>query len=108
MPVIANLTASELLSSDGATVTSLTADDIVQTALAANPARRGGFLYNDADKDCYVKLGSGASATSFTARLAKKDAGNIGGSLNLGTLRVYRGVITVLWETSPTGSLRIT
>ncbi|MCR4339262.1 MAG: hypothetical protein NUW01_05160, partial [Gemmatimonadaceae bacterium] len=67
---IGNLSANELLSSDGATVTSLTADDLVQTALAANTARRGGLLYNDTDKSCYVKFGPGASTTSFTARIA--------------------------------------
>ena len=106
--VIGNLKANELLSSDGATVTSLTADDEVQTALVANNSRHGGALYNDTDKCAYVKFGAGASTSSFTVRLAKKDADGIGGFLNLGALRVYRGAITVIWESSPTGALRIT
>lgn len=106
--VIGNLKANELLSSDGATVTSLTADDEVQTVLAANTSRHGGALYNDTDKACYVKFGAGASTTSFTVLLAKKDADGIGGFLNLGALRVYRGAITAIWESNPSGALRVT
>jgi hypothetical protein len=105
---IGNLQANELLSSDGSTVTSVTAADSVLTALAANTARQGGVLFNDADKACYVKFGASASTTSFTAKLAPKDADGIGGYLNLGALRVYRGAITAIWDASPTGALRIT
>lgn len=108
----ANLAPSELLESANATVQSLTASGSVQTALATNQLRTGGFLHNDADRICFVKFGSGASPTSFTVALEAKDdtatPKRAGGSLNLGTLRVYTGLITVIWEASPTGALRIT
>lgn len=108
MPVIGNLRGSELLSSAGSSVQSVSASDSVVTALAANTARKGGTLYNDTDKSCYVKLGAAASSTSFTVRLSKKDADGIGGFLNLGALRVYTGAITVIWDSGPTGAMRIT
>ena len=107
MPIIANLQSAKLLDSETATVISVTADATVQTILAAND-RGGGLLYNDTDKACYVKFGTGASSTSFTAKLAPKDADGIGGYLSLGALRVYQGVVTAIWDASPTGAMRAT
>lgn len=107
-PVFGNLVADTLLYADNSTVQSLTASGAVQTALASNSLRSGGFLYNDADTACYVKFGATATTSSFTVKLGKKDTDGIGGSLNLGTLRVYTGIITVIWDGAPTGALRIT
>jgi hypothetical protein len=100
--------SAALFESEGATVTSVTADDEVQTALAANTNRKGALLYNDCDKACYIKLGSGASSTSFSAKIAPNDSMNIAGYFNVGALRVYTGAITVIWDATPTGALRIT
>ena len=102
-PVVGNLSGDELLYARNATVQSLSASASVQTLLAANLARKGGFLMNDADKACYVKFGTAASTTSFTEKIA------IGGKFNLadGT-RVYTGVLTVIWDADPTGALRVT
>lgn len=67
--------------------------------LAASAGRLGATLYNDADKSVYVKLGTTASATSFTVRL-----------LPDGFFQVpfgYTGRIDAIWDTGPTGSMRI-
>lgn len=107
-PVMGNLVADELLYADTATVQSLTASASLQTVLAENLSRKGGTLYNDTDKNCYVKFGDTASTTSFTAIVAKKDVDGVGGFLGLGAERVYTGVITCIWDAAPTGALRIT
>jgi len=39
------------------------------TVLASNDSRRGATIYNEGSVDCYVKLGSTASATSYTLKM---------------------------------------
>jgi hypothetical protein len=66
--------------------------------LALSNSRLGASVYNDSTADLYLKLGSAASATSFTAKL-------VGG----GYFEVpygYTGLITGLWA-SATGSARV-
>jgi hypothetical protein len=90
------------------TVQSVTASVSEVTLFAANINRLGGTLYNDTDKNCYVKLGSGATTTSFSFVLAKKDADGFGGFVSLGDMRLYTGIITGIWDAAPTGAMRIT
>ena len=106
-PVMGNLVADELLYADNSTTQSLTALATAQTALAANTERKGGTLYNDVDKPCYVKFGSGVTTTSFHFKVSPKDSNGIGGRLDLGTQRVWTGSIEVIWDAAPTGALRI-
>lgn len=105
---LANLPADELLAIDLVTHLSLTADTVVQTALVLNTAAKGRTFQNDADKACYLKLGAGASPTSYTVKLSPKDANNIGGFTDLGALRLYNGIVTAIWDAGVTGALRMT
>ena len=86
---------------------SVTASATNVTLLSANTSRLGATIYNDADKALYVKLGATASTTSFTAKLAPKDAtNNIGGYFEVPY--GFTGQIDGIWDASPTGSARIT
>lgn len=90
-----------------ATVQSLTASVVPQTALAANGNRRGASFENDADKVCYLKLGIGVSTTSFTKKLDPKNANGVGGHYEM-QLPIFTGAIEAIWDTAPTGALHIT
>ena len=83
------------------TVTSVTAAATNTNLLASNTSRRQAVLYNDCDKAVYVKLGSTASSTSFSYRLQPNQ------TLELPT-PVYTGAIDGIWDSSPTGSMRVT
>ena len=87
-----------------ATVQSVSASSAAaQTILAANPARLGGFLVNDSDKVVYVKYGTAASTTSYTDKVA------VGGKHNMADgPRCYTGVVTAIWDSGPTGAMRVT
>lgn len=58
-------------------------------------------MVNDTDKNAYVKLGATASTTSFSYKLAP------GQTLEL-PFPVYTGAIDAIWDSSPTGSMRVT
>src|SRR6476469_10010433 len=49
-----------------ATTANVAASITVVTLLAANTSRKGAYIFNDSTSVVYVKLGSAASATSFT------------------------------------------
>ena len=68
--------------------------------LAANAARKGATVYNDADKACYLKLGTTASASSFTVKMAAGDYYEVPAC--------YTGRIDAIWLASPTGSALVT
>lgn len=83
----------------GATAThaNVTENAAVQTLIAANAARLGWSVYNDSDAAVNIKLGAGASASSFAIRLlprgfcSDKDFGG----------RLYTGIITGIWDSAP-------
>ena len=104
-PVVGNLSGDELLYARNATVQSVTASAVAVTLLAANLARKGTFIVNDADRVAYIKYGTGASATSYTDKLAPRDADGVGGKHNLsdGT-KTYTGIITALWASGFDGT----
>jgi hypothetical protein len=52
-----------------ATTSNVAASATSVQLLAANAARKGATCYNDSAADCYLKLGTTASATSFTVKL---------------------------------------
>lgn len=82
-------------------VSSVTSAATNTVLLASNASRRQAVLYNDCDKAVYVKLGTTASNTSFSYRLQPNQ------TLELPT-PVYTGAIDGIWDSSPTGSMRVT
>ena len=67
--------------------------------LAANAARLGATIYNDSTANLYVRLGSTASSSNFTIKLAPNDYYEV--PFN------YTGAINGIWD-SATGNARIT
>ena len=77
-------------------VTAAVADTLL---LASNPNRAGASIYNDSTASLYVKLGSGASTTSFTVKLNKDDYYEIPYG--------YTGIVHGYWS-SASGAARVT
>jgi len=82
-------------------VTSVVSAAVSTSILASNANRRMAIMVNDTDKNAYVKLGATASTTSFSYKLTP------GQTLEL-PIPVYTGAIDAIWDTSPTGSMRVT
>ena len=82
-------------------VTSVVSAAVSTSILASNANRRIAIMVNDTDKSVYVKLGATASTTSFSYKLSP------GQILEL-PIPIYTGAIDAIWETSPTGSMRVT
>lgn len=82
------------------TMTSVVANAATVTLLAANAARLGGTLHNDADKICRVKFGAAASATSYQKVLAPGEFYEL-------PRPAYTGRIDAIWDAAPTGNMRI-
>lgn len=82
-------------------VTSTTASASSVTVLASNANRKLAVFVNDSDKIAYVKLGATASATSYSYKLQPNS------TLELAQ-PVYTGVVDAIWESSPTGAMRVT
>lgn len=82
-----------------ATAANVPASATVVTLLAANGSRNGAAAYNDSSAILYLKLGSGASATSFTVAMAAGSYYEVPAN--------YTGIITGLWA-SATGAARVT
>ena len=88
-------------------VTSMAAGTSAVTLLSALSTRRRALIFNDANTVLYLKLGTGASSTSFTVKVDPD------GLFELPTLPVYTGDITGVWAApvgggSPTGAARMT
>ena len=98
---VASLPAVVDATYSSSSVTSVSAAATSTSILATNSSRRMAIMVNDADKNAYVKLGTTASTTSFSYKLTP------GQTLELPT-PVYTGAIDAIWDTSPTGSMRIT
>lgn len=84
-----------------AEVSSVAASADNQTLAAADSSRRGLMVFNDSDKDLYVKYGATASTASFSVRIAA------GGYWEM-PQPIFLGIIDCVWATGPTGSARIT
>lgn len=83
-----------------ATVTAVAVSTSTVTLLAANPARVGCTVFNDAKKDLWIKLGAGASGSDFTVLLPQ----NAYYEMPFG----YTGVVTGRWSGAATGFARVT
>lgn len=98
--------APQQIISTTATLSNVAASATSVTLLAANTARVGASIVNDADKVLRIKPGATASATSYSKILGKQDADGIGGQWD--TDANYTGRIDGIWGASPTGSARVT
>lgn len=81
---------------DTAVVTSVNATTTVGTLAAANTARHMLSLYNNGAADVYVKLGTGASASSFTTKLVAGAYWELPRTSAGGRERAYSGAVTAL------------
>jgi hypothetical protein len=70
------------------------------TLLSANSDRKGYSLFNDSTANCFVKLGTTASSTSFFLKMA---AGSFYEDIN----PTYRGRIDAIWDAA-NGFMRVT
>jgi hypothetical protein len=82
-------------------VTSVVSAATSTSILASNVNRRMAIMVNDTDRNTYVKLGATASTTSFSYKLSP------GQILEL-PIPIYTGAIDAIWDSSPTGSMRVT
>lgn|SRR5262245_19821541 len=83
----------------GAT-TRVTAAAVDTQCLAANAARLGGTLYNDSDRDACVKLGAGASLTSFWTKVPPDGERELPAR--------YVGAVHAMWLPGVTGAMNVT
>lgn len=79
--------------------TTVSVDTTVDTLLASNTARRGATVYNDDSKVLYVALGSAATTSDFTIKIAADGYYEI--PFN------YTGIITAI-RASGSGNVRVT
>lgn len=82
------------------TVTSVSGSASSVELLASNTSRSGAYFYNDSSAECYLKLGTTASTTSFTIKMAASSFYELPSP-------VYTGKIDAIWA-SATGAIRIT
>jgi hypothetical protein len=74
------------------TVAQVASSASVVTLQAANAARLALIIFNDSDADLYVKCGSAASLTSYTAKLLA------GGYFSVPD--IYTGIVTGIWSSA--------
>lgn len=60
----------ELQTSDTATLSNVASSATSVTLLSANTSRKGAIVFNDSNAVLYIKLGTTASATSYTVQVA--------------------------------------
>jgi len=86
-----NIGTVEVAAPSTASVANVNSSVTVVTLLAANAARTGAMIVNNSTATLYVKLGSAASLTSWSARL------DPGGYWEM-PRRYYTGIITGIWS----------
>jgi len=84
-----------------ATVSNVASSASSTSVLASNTSRRAATFYNDADRACYLKYGTTASASSFTVKIFPS-------GFHLLPTPPYAGAVDAIWDSGPTGSLRVT
>jgi hypothetical protein len=91
------------VSASSATVTSVGDANADTALLASNSSRIGWSITNDSSAVLYVKFGTGASASSYTARLVQYDR------IGQGPLDgLYTGAINGFWASDAGGNARCT
>jgi hypothetical protein len=82
------------------TVTSVAGSASSVQLLASTAGRKAAYFYNDSTADCYLKLGTTASTSSFTVKMVSNSFYEL-------PQPCYTGRIDAIW-TSATGNIRIT
>lgn len=83
-----------------AAVTSINDSAASQTLLAANAARKGATIFNDSTVALYVKFGTTASPTDFTAKMDAQGYYEVPFG--------YTGRIDGIWASDAAGAARVT
>ena len=84
-----------------AAVTRVDADVASVTLLAVNVARLGAVLYNDADREAFVKFGMTAADDDFTHKILPGDRWEL-------PLPAYTGRIDAIWANDVSGGMQVT
>lgn len=84
-----------------ASLTSVSATSGSVVLASSNEIRKSLSVFNDATVSLYLKMGTTASSTSFSLKLA---AGGYWES----AASIYTGRVDGIWDSSPTGAARIT
>lgn len=82
------------------TVTSVAGSATSVQLLASTSGRKAAYFYNDSTADCYLKLGTTASTSSFTVKMVSNSFYEL-------PQPCYTGQIDAIWS-SATGNIRIT
>lgn len=98
-PTSIDPTGSCSCSSD-AIVTSVAASITAITLLPPFADRKGAILWNDSTATAFLKLGAGASTTSYTWKIASQSGYEL-------SIPIYVGEISAVWDAA-NGSMRIT
>lgn len=85
-----------------ANVASVDQSDTAVTLLAANPSRTGVMIFNEASAALLVKFGTGASASSYSVRLAQYQYFESMEDI------LYTDVITGIWESAGASAAKVT
>lgn len=85
-----------------ASVSNVASSATVVTLAAANETRTQLTIFNDSTAAMFVKLGSGASATSYSIKMGAGSYFELAGGST-----VYTGVVTCLWD-AVNGAARVT
>jgi hypothetical protein len=72
------------------------------TVVASNTNRNGCIIYNDTDRDLYIKFGTTASTSSFTYKIPSYSHWEMVGTA------VYTGQIDGIWASGGSGNARVT
>lgn len=88
------------ITSSSATLTNVAASASSVQLLASNSSREGASFYNDSNSNCYVKLGTTASTSSFAIKMEPKSYFYL-------TVPIYTGPIDAIWDTA-NGNMRVT
>jgi hypothetical protein len=86
--------------SDTATLSNVNDTATSTTLLSANTSRKGVSIHNDSTSVLYVKLGTTASATSYTIKMAADSHYEVPFG--------YTGRIDGIWASDASGAARIT
>jgi hypothetical protein len=86
---------------DSATTASVAADDSSVTLQAANTLRRSLLVFNDADKDLYLKYGATATSIDYTVKIPADSYWEM-------PVPCYTGIVDGIWATGPTGAALVT
>jgi hypothetical protein len=81
-------------------ITSVAGSTSTVTVLAANTSRLGASVHNDSNKTMFLKLGAGASTSSFTVGVER----DFYYEVPFG----YTGILTAVWGSGVSGDARVT